>query len=347
MTVKAVLWKQRIKKDGTAHVRISVYRDRKRQYYPTGIYVSPTNWSTQDQKVIGLPKHLKDQYNLKIAEIKARYLSHLATGAAADEMEKKSDDGSLLQFLDLYIDEIEKGLHPISKGTARNYKSLRTRLRQYRNQRVLKDILYSDISMNWYMDYYNFIKEIGGGITGFSNHIKIVKKVLKVAHLRDLHQNMIYKHPEFIQIKKAPGSKVYLSEQEIAFIEEVDLDSFPHLAVERDRFLISYYFIMRYSDSRQIAMQHILVTEHGPTYAYTAQKTGIYCMVPISSKANQLLQDREYQFSGGSNQKSNGKIKEIGMLAGITQIVNQDGLKAPKQHFDKRTHLTTTAKRYR
>jgi site-specific recombinase XerD len=55
--------------------------------------------------------------------------------------------------------------------------------------------------------------------------------------------------------------------------------------------------------------------------------------VPISSAAKALLKRRNYQFDVDSNQKANQKIKEVCMLAGVTQLVQQNGVKAPKYKF--------------
>lgn len=334
MKVKAVLWTARMSQNGTAQVMIYVYKNGKKKYYGTGIKVKPANWSKSKQNVIGLPQYVKDSYNTTIEAQKMTYLEQLSAGVPADKMDEALDKeaGSLLAFLKQYIREMELGLHNMSKNTIGSYESVLTRLMQYAGYKGFKDLTFDDITLDWYREYFEWSKEMKLGITSFDKVIKIVKKVMRVAQDRSLHDNNIYTHSEFSRRRKKKGDKVFLTTLEIEKIESLDLTTMEHLARERDRFLISYYFMMRWEDSTLINESSII--EHcGLNYSYTARKTGISCIVPISTKAKDLLKRRNFKFDADSNQKANQKIKEVCMLAGITQLVQQNGVKAPKYKF--------------
>ncbi|MEO0341393.1 MAG: phage integrase SAM-like domain-containing protein, partial [Bacteroidota bacterium] len=235
-------------------------------------------------------------------------------------------------FLKLYISEIQLGRHDINKNTMRNYQSVLTRLLEFRDFNNQGDIKFEDISLDWYTEYFIWSKENELGITSFDKVIKIIKKIMRIALERELHHNTIYQHPEFKRQRKPKGDKVYLTIKEIEKVENLDLSTMAHLERERDRFLISYYFMMRWGDSTSITESAII--EHcGLNYSYVANKTGIQCIVPISTKAKDLIERRGYNFDADSNQKANQKIKEICMLAGITQMAQQSGVKAPKYKF--------------
>ena len=333
MKVKAIHWTARKSKDGTAQVMIYVYAQGKKKYYGTGIKVLPKNWSASKQKVIGLPQYMKDSYNTVIERKKIEYLQKLSEDVPADQMEDKIHEkgGSALSFLNLYIQELETGLHNISPSTVVTYRSVRTRLNEYLKDRGLKDLSFAEVNLDWYRDYYAWVKDKDYGIHSFDKAIKILKKILRIAHERGLHDNLIYQHSEFRRFKET-GDQIYLTEAEIQQIETVELTGMEHLARERDRFLISYYFIMRWEDSTRINKEAI-IDHQGLNYGYTSQKTHVKCIVPVSSRAQAILERRNYDLGNDTNQKANDKIKEVAMLAGITQVMEQNGVKAPKYKF--------------
>ena len=333
MNVKAILWTNAPAQDGTCAVRFYVYAKGKKKYYPAGFRVHPENWSKSKQKVVGLPQYIKDSYNWRIERLREQFLKRLSNGAPVDKLlSKEEKEGrSLSDFLDLYISEIESGLHGISLSTVKTYRSVQTRLSEYCKEKGVQELTFDDIDMDWYSDYNKFIVNNQIGRTSFDKAIKILKKVMRIAFERNLHENRIYEHREFKRMRKKT-EKIYLNKSEIKKIEDLDLNGMEHLARERDRFLISYYFIMRWKDSTLINEASI-IDNSGLNYIYKAHKTGIKCTVPVSSAADVILKRRNYRFDVDSNQKSNFKIKEVCMLAGITDIVKENGLRAPKYKF--------------
>lgn len=334
MKVKAVLWTNHVREDGTCRIMIYTYTNGKKKYYNTGIHVKPENWSVSKEGVIGLPQYVKNRINAAIATRKRKYADKLAEGVPVDRLDEEEQETSesLIDFLKLYINEVEVGLHDISLKTLGSYRSVLRRIEEFCKDQGLSDLSFDDIDLNWYAQYFSWTVEKQLGKTSFDKVIKIFKKIMRVALERDLHQNTIYLHPEFSRKRKPKGDKVFLTTDEIEKIENLDLDTMEHLARERDRFLISYYFMMRWEDSTLIN-ESAIIEHRGLNYSYTAGKTGIRCIIPISSKAKALLERREYNFGSDTNQKANQKIKEICMLAGITQVVQQNTEKAPKFKF--------------
>lgn len=332
MNVKATLWTSVKRKNGSSQVRIYVYAKGKKKYYGTGINLNPENWSESKQKVIGLPKYLKDNYNALIESMKITYIQKLTRGVPADQMESKDSNAeSLIAFLNQYIVEMESGLHNINKSTIQSYNSVKTRLNQFMKWKNINDLKFDEITMDWYREYFSWVKENQFGIHSFDKAIKVLKRIMKVAQERELHDNTVYLKSGFRR-HKTTTDKIYISPEEIEMIEQVDLKGMDHLARERDRFLISYYFVMRWEDSTLINRESV-VEHFGLNYSYVAKKTGIKCIVPISQKAKAILEARNYDLGNDSNQKANFKIKEVGMLAGLTQTVNQNGIRAPKYKF--------------
>ena len=333
MKVDAILWDYRPTQEGEYPIRFYAYANGKKRYYPTGIRVKPENWSKSNQKVIGLPQPIKDNYNQFLERGRLKLLERLMSGVPIGQLmtkeEKKSQ--SVVNFLSQYISEMENGMHGIKVNTIGTYRSVHTRLEQYCIEKGIKDLSFDDIDMEWYTDYFNFVAKHELGITSFDKTIKILKKIMRVAFERGLHKNKAYELSQFRRHRKI-ADKIYLTASEIEKIEQLDLTTMEHLARERDRFLISYYFVMRWEDSTRINKESVL--EHnGLNYDYVQGKTGVKCLVPISKRAKILLEKRDYSFDADSNQKANQKIKEICMLAGITQLAKQNGVRAPKFKF--------------
>lgn len=333
MKVKAVQWTARKRQDGSSQIVLYVYAKSQKKYYSTGIHVQPENWSASNELVIGLPKFIKNSYNAAIEIQKLNYIKKLSEGIPADQMEATTpkEHRSLLEFLNLYIKEMEMGMHDIKPNTIGTYRSTRTRLYQFCEDQNINDLSFDDLDLDWYRQYFTWVKENKFGIHGFNKAVKNIKKVLKVAHQRDLHENLIYQHPEFKKLHRT-SEQIYLTTSEIQKIEELDLSTMEHLDRERDRFLISYYFVMRWEDSTLINKEAI-IENCGLNYSYTSKKTGIDCIVPVSKSARTILHKRKFNFGKDTNQKANVKIKEVGMLAGITQMIEQNGVKAPKFKF--------------
>lgn len=336
MTIVARLRMDRRNNDGTRSLRIYVNKDLIWKYYPTGIKLREDQWDEENQIVIGLPRPIVKSYNAKIRALKEQLEEKLNEGIPANQLNpnkpKSSAQCFLLDFINLFIKEANAGLYDITPGTVKNYKSAHTRIGEYCKSIGIKDIPMESINMDWYRSYFLFIQNKQYGSHAFNNHIKIVKRILKESYKRELHYNTIFNDDDFKKIRQKSGDKIYLNADEIRKLENLDLSSMPHLERERDRFLISYYFIMRWEDSTLIRKENV-VRSNGLHYAYNAKKTGISCIVPISGQAQQLLEKRNYNFNTDSNQKSNEKIKVIGSIAGINQITNQGSTTAPKSQF--------------
>jgi site-specific recombinase XerD len=331
MTVKAILWTHYKKKNGTHDIKIYALNKGKKRYYSLDIQVLPENWDEKRERVKGLPAHINQGMNKRIQETKNRYEQLLFEGVSADQLDVKAPSHSLLKFAEQFIREIKENKHDIKASSGKNYRSMLTRLQQYCEYRLIDDLSFDNITMDFYYDYRNFLEETQGKRNAFGNHIKVLKRLMRAALEQELHNNTIFRDPAFKTAKQKPGGKIYLTKEEIKAIEALDLDSMPHLDRERDRFLIAYYFMMRWEDSTRITQE--MIKGDLQFITYTQQKTGIECTLPISTPAKRLLQKRNYNFKGDAIQKSNTKIKTIGSLAGINEVITIGGVTAPKFNF--------------
>ena len=326
MQVKPVMW-SKARNDGKHNIKIYVHLKGKRKYITTDVYVEAQFWDKGRNKIKS--KHpLASKYNTylraKIIEIESSIIDH-------NDLRKLTSNNLLLSaFTAQYIDEAKSGLHNLTKGTIKNYSSFYLRICQY--EKKYGRVGFNDVDLVFYDQFKSFLmNEKENGLAGFSKHIKILKKLMKVAEERKLHTNKDY--IKFKRFRSPPGNKIYLSDTDIEQLEKLNLDQFKVMDFERDRFLLSYYFLMRYEDSTRINKDMLIEMTGRPYIRYKQGKTNTICIVPVSHKAMRLLNKHNFDFSSSINYTANRNIKKIASLAGINQKVMQGTQSMPKWYF--------------
>lgn len=331
MTVKAVLWTYEPKKNGTCNIKLYANVDGKKKYFRTKLSVLPQDF---DQNK-GLVKKSHPSFQLYNATIKNAIWEmeqHLLKGGTLNNIGKKKS-GSFLQFLQAFIQDTEAGLTGISLVTCKSYKSTLKRITQYCQHDHIADLAFEDINLEFYDNYKRFIIESGlAGIPGFNEHIKVVKATMRLAMDKRLHNNTDFQHKLF---KKIPvkTNKIYLTEDEIHSLEELDLSHDEALNREKDRFLASYYFLTRYSDSVRLRRKDFFERSGKQYLRYFQKKTNKECVVPVKPVAWSILERRGFNLSGDTNQEANRKLKTIAAMAGIHTHTGEGDRYGPKWKF--------------
>ena len=225
------------------------------------------------------------------------------------------------------IKDCKAGKQHRASGTILNYERV---LRALQNFPKRTD--FDTINQQWYNDYTGQMRENKRNENTIANHIKVIKSVLRMANELGISNNIEYTK-KYFKKPSEPTDSIYLTESEMELWANVDLTNFVHLQVERDRFLISYYFLLRFGDSLILNKSNIY-EENGRTFVrITHEKTKKETIVPVSPKALELLKKYDYQMPKTSNTESNWKLKDIGCEAKIESIVKVGGLERKKYHF--------------
>lgn len=327
MPVKAILWNY-TRKDGTRDIKIYVAHQGQKTYHSTGIKVLPENWDEASRQIKGTPTAGTD--NIEIASMILDFQRKLNEGVSVEQLTSNSVGKSFLAYTAQFIVEADNGVHNLKPGTIKHYRVILKRVREYCAYHGYGDLNFDQINMEFYAAYYKYLLDNGGGPVDFGNHIKKIKRLIRMAHHSQLHNNQIYLHPDFKVIRGEYQDKIYLTMDEIELLENVDLRHNTPLDRERDRFLLAFYFVMRWEDSVLFSRDFIREDRY---IDYRSKKTGVQCMVPISSKARQLIEKNNYKFDHYRNQEANRKIKEVAAMAGINQMVEQGGKRGPKFKF--------------
>lgn len=323
MTVRKILWTYKPNRDGKCMIRVYAYHNKKKKYFPTGIAIFPEYWNKKKREV-KRSHPMASRYNAVINGKKFEIEAHLLDGGTFQNL--KIGEGSFLEYIEAFL--ADNDLRP---GTLKAYRGMRTRLRQYLLKRGRPDIAFKDIDDAFYRDYVGFLKAHYCRDVGVGNHIKVIKKLLRKAQGEGLHRNEAYKK---FKVFKAKGSnKIYLREEEIDRLESLDLSGQPVLEKERDRWLLAYYFLFRFSDVTRIEKSMIFERKGKEYISMAHRKTGINVVLPVSSKAKAILEKYNYDFAFTANQLANRKLKVICALAGINDQVKEGDRFGAKSQF--------------
>lgn len=305
MTVRCVLWTYKPRKDGSCNIKLYINTEEGKQYKATKYYAKPGDWDNKLGRFKRTAANCRS-FNIALEKEENKFIGKLL--GAGD---------SLIEFIDNHIEECKAGVYQLSFNTWRQYITHVGKLRNFALSRGREDIGFTDIDFQFYTDFITHLKQRGLGDPGISKQIKHLRKFLRLAYDREMHSNRIFESPQFKNIKYKPSPKIYLDEQEISLIEGLDCSDDLSLMREQDRFMVSYFLLLRYGDSIKIRKKQFFSRGEQLFYRCEAEKTGSISIVPVNSKALAVLKRRDFDLSGDANQESNRKLKTIAAMAGI------------------------------
>src|SRR5690554_805719 len=262
-----------------------------------------------------------------------------------NESEKKNQY-TFFEFTEVYLENASK--HK-SKGTIKVYRTALNKLRQYEK--------YAKIQLNWhsfdmefYYDFMEFYTEIQGYLTnGFGRIIKVLKVFLNEATEQGYNPSLNYQNKKFRALREEVNN-IYLSEEELKRIIDVDLSNRKNLEHIRDLFIVGCYTGLRFSDFTQIKKENII---DGRLLKIKTIKTDEWVTIPLFDEVKQIME--KYKDNPNSlprsygNQIMNRYLKEIGELAELDDTfikVRSKGRRRVEDRCRRHELLTThTARR--
>lgn len=222
-----------------------------------------------------------------------------------------------------------------SHGTLKTYITTLNKLRDYEAAKRRK-LKFEDINIDFYNDLQAWFFTQGFARNYFGSLVKIIRQIYREARTTDeLHSLHGTDHRDF-SAPKDTADTVYLNTDELKKIhtlrltpellekkeaeETLSLDNIQKklTALERARglFLIGCYTGLRVSDFSRLSDAHI-----GKYINIKTSKTGTSVVIPIHPVVREII-NRGFDLSDTvSDQKLNKQIKEVCLLAGITQVV--------------------------
>ena len=256
---------------------------------------------------------------------------------------------TLSKYIKLYIEEIFSGARQTDKGSNFAYgtaKSLRESMTVWATfqKETKKTYDFDDIDMPLYFKYTEWMKARNYAINTVGKHIKNLKSILRCAESEGYNQNQKFKDKRFKGTRVEVDS-IYLTKEDLEKFCAVDLSKMPvGYQQARDIFLVGCWTAQRVSDYNNITHDAIqsytkrtIVDVPDPEnpgktkpeiqtreimYINIRQhKTGAKVAVPCSTGLKNILERYNYQMPHLADQVINRYIKEIGKMAGLTEIV--------------------------
>lgn len=313
MYFKNVCWKYAPRQDGTCSVKIYVNIEGMQRYYPVpGVFVQVKDFD-EKRGYVKKTHPLCLSYNARIRHHRNEVESHFLNGGDFRTFGDPSNKPSLISYLKEYVELLN-----VSAGTLKVYKALENRLKEFAKQHNNGDLLFEDINSDFQYRYTKFMEEFAKKPT-IGQHFSRIKTIMRTAQEAGKHNNEAYKQlPNYLEQRP---EKIYLTRDEIKNIESLKLTPIPTLEVERDRFLICYYLLLRFSDLKRIR-QSMLFEHNGQIFIrFSQKKTKSEAVIPIKREAKILLDKYNFDFSSANIKDANIRLKTIAAMANINELV--------------------------
>ncbi len=373
MTISFYLTRPEAKTDTAIFARICYNGFKVKYYAPEKI--NPKYWSKETQRAKQSEKLFKEypefnqRLNLWESDVKNIFRTWVNDNAGTipnpetlrlildkglkGVEPKKEIEKTFYFFFEQLIDQMKAGIRlqpntgkPFSKATIFVYSITLKRLKEF-SAIYKQKIDFQTINLEFYSDFMKYlIKDLKLASNTIGKYIKIVKAVLGEATERGLNTNLQFKSRKFSVTSENTGA-IYLTENEIKELENLDLSGNKRLENVRDLFLVGCYTGLRYSDFSILKPEQI----NDGFIETTQMKTGDAVVIPIHLTVERILTKYNGQLPRSiSNQKTNQFLKELGKLLPSLNVTTsktytKGGLRVTQNHQKWEVLCSHTARR--
>ncbi|MGA0556037.1 tyrosine-type recombinase/integrase [Larkinella sp. VNQ87] len=323
----------------------------------TGFKVLPKNWNdakhrvknvvdaTDKDKINDFLTELEEKVGSIITDLKTRRLSitkevlksRITEYLNPTPVENKPK--TLLDFVRWYIDTCPTRLvrskgnragRVISPSTIRRYKTTLNGLVSFATN-YPRSLEFDNIDSHFYKAFTEWLTARNYATNNVSKYIENVKGFMSAAVDEGFTTNLAFR--KFPNLRE-DAENIYLTENELKRIYELDLSKSARLEKVRDLFVFAAWTGLRFSDFSTLQPEHIKSDDGGNLYLDLKQhKTSARVRVPIENEAvSEILTKYNNRLpSGISNQKTNDYLKEICKLAEINERILKHVTKGGKQ----------------
>ena len=237
---------------------------------------------------------------------------------------------TFIDYITRFVEEAREGQRLNAKnarfapGTLVNFLKFRNILANYQ-QTTGKPLSYDAFTLSFYESFKKYLTTQGHTLNYVGAVLNGVKMLLKYAYRDKLHTNTDCLEKEFRKIEEEVEG-VYLNDDELNLLFNLDLSTNPRLDRVRDLFLIGCYTGLRFSDYSHLRPTNITAggRNGGRILTVTTQKTGIRVSIPLNPNVLTILN----KYNGTppramTNQKFNEYLKELGKLAELNEPVQR------------------------
>ncbi|NQZ76309.1 MAG: phage integrase SAM-like domain-containing protein [Ekhidna sp.] len=361
-TVKAVIRKSKVNKHGECVIYVRYTHREKWADFSTGIKVKPEFWSPQKQTINSSRALSKNKTNqeliiertkndrkansqvaLKKEEILGlvRSLQLEDSEPYADEVKRKYsqkeevkesieelNNALIIPLFSAFIDNSSK-----SRTTTQSYKTCRHHLKSFEiaYKRKLK---VKDMTIEFYKKYLNFLSReyvnaLGDrGLQDSTSGASVKNLKVLLRHLKRSGYPIPAEISE-LKVNKVTPPIIYLIENEVRALVDLDLENNKRLEKVRDLFVFNCYCGLRYSDLSRLSPYHFKDDE----LCLRTHKNMSDVEIPLMPLPLQIAKKYNFLLPKISEQKFNTYLKEVGKLAELTDMVEQVSIKSGNKEF--------------
>lgn len=346
-------------------IYLKLYYNTERIVYSTGLFVRPELWdiendrtyqkdtapegvtlSKEDIKQVAIIDNELNRYKIETARI-FNYFTYQGIQPTnelikaefdkvfnPDKPEKKPKEPEKLnlnQYIQKFISDIETGKRTTEKstrytnGTIKNYKGFQVQFNNYQAEHRRK-LNFDQITIDFYDKYVSFFNKKNYSPNTIGRHIKALKVIMRAAAEDGLHENKDIERKKFKVITNEVHP-IYLTQQEVENLYNLDLSDNKTLDVARDIFLIGCYTAQRFSDYSRINAKHIKEVKGGKMIELIQKKTGERVTIPVRPELDFVLKKYNYNPPRTYEQKTNERIKLVCDKAKINEQIEIEEIK--------------------
>lgn len=260
---------------------------------------------------------------------------------------------TLTTYIERYVNQIENGerltisKRVFSPHTIKSYKGFKSMFEEYQEKRG-RSLNFDDITVDFYDDFVKYFYGKSYSPNSVGKLVKILKIIMRQAREEGHHRNGEFERKRF-KVITVPTHEIYLTEEELNRLYNLNLSDRKHLELARDVFLAGCYTAQRFSDYSRIRPSFIKENGGNKVIELTQQKTGERVVIPCRPELVQVLNRIGENPAPIWEQKVNSYIKGIAEEAKITEEVIQEtvkgGLRVSTKTQKCKMVMTHTARR--
>jgi integrase len=307
--------------------------------YSTSQKIHPKNWNSQKQRAKELRSFtesanfnfLLDKIETAVNDAYRKFIidgvipTSLQLKTAIDEALNKTSNNTkdFVNFSENVLNASDRK-EVTKKAIRQTLNILREFQADYKRQ-----LHFDNIDLDFYNDFVDCLtREKNLKPSTIGSHIKNVKVFMREAFERGLTKNTQFQSKRFRKPNEE-SETIYLTNEEIKQIKELDLFQLPRLDRVRDLFIIACYTGLRFSDLVHLNIESM--NKDKRVIKVKTQKTDELVLIPMNSTVSEIIEKYEGNLPRMSNQKMNDYLKEIGMMAGIDETIERVSTKGGKR----------------
>lgn len=307
--------------------------DGVRLKYATGEKILPKNWSSTKQRAKNFKQSVELNNRLDIIETEIQNVYRRAKNDLSkvitpellrEELNNVLYKNRLSQkklLVDWMKEEIELLKADRKPNSIKKYVTLVNHLINFSTEYNTK-LFFESITFDFYDDFREYIQgELGLVNNTFGKLIRTLKTFLNIASEKGLNTTTHYRSKLF-KATYEEVNHIYLDEQELKKVIDLELTNKPSLDRVRDLFIVGCYTGLRYSDFTTITKENFRPQKE---IGYVIEKITIKTQEKVVIPVKPIVLDIWNKYSQNfpkeiSNQKMNEYLKELGKLAQIDEM---------------------------